>query len=67
MLMAVNVCCTNWVWLATVCPSIFSTTLGAGLPPTALHDTVRSWPSVPNNLLCGVMFSILKLDGGTVK
>jgi hypothetical protein len=30
--MAVNVCCTDWVWLATVCPSIISITLGAGLP-----------------------------------
>ena len=65
--MEVNVSCTDWIWMATVCPSIISPIVGAGLPPTALHDTVRSWPSVPNNLLCGVTFAILKLDGGTVK
>jgi hypothetical protein len=64
--MVFNVCCTDWVWLATVCLSIITTTLGAGLPPTALHDTLRSWPSVPNNLLlAGVTFSMLTLDGGT--
>jgi hypothetical protein len=64
--MVLDVCCTDWVWLATVCPSISSTTLGAGLPPTALHDTVISRPCVPNNLFCGVTLSILKLEGGTV-
>jgi hypothetical protein len=65
MLMVLNVCSNDWVWLATVCPSIISTTLGAGLPPSALHDTVRSWPSVPNILFSGVTLSMLKLDGGT--
>ena len=25
-----------------VCPSIISITLGAGVPPSALHDTIRS-------------------------
>jgi hypothetical protein len=35
-------------------------------PPTALHDTVRSRPCVPNNLFCGVTLSMLKLEGGTV-
>jgi hypothetical protein len=47
--------------IARVWPSIISTTLGADLPPTALHDTVRSWPSVPNNMFSGLTFSILKL------
>jgi hypothetical protein len=65
--MVVNVCCTVWVWFAFVCPSIISTTLGAGLPPSTLHDTVRSWPCVPNNLFSGVAFYMLKLEGGTVK
>jgi hypothetical protein len=50
-----------------VSPSIISTTLGGGVPPIASHDTVRSWLSVPNNLFSGVTFSILKLDGGSVK
>jgi hypothetical protein len=64
--MVLNVCCTDWVWLATVCPSISSTTLGAGLPPSALHDTVRSCSSVPDNLLGGITSSKLTLDGDTV-
>jgi hypothetical protein len=64
--MVVNVCWTDWVWFATICPSIINTTLGAGLPPTALHDTVKFWSSVPNNLFSGVAFSMLRLDGGTV-
>ena len=66
--MVLNVCCADCVRLATDCPSIISTTLGAGVPPTALHVIVRSWPSVPNNLLfTGVALSMLKLDGATVK
>jgi len=65
--MVLNVCCADCVWLATDCPSIISTTLGAGVPPTALHDTVRSLPSVPDNLLGYVAFSMLKLVGGTMK
>ena len=65
MLMVVHVYCAVWVVLAIVCPSIISTTLGAGVPPTALHDTIRFWPSVPNILFSGVTLSMLKLDGGT--
>ena len=57
----------DWVWLATDCLSIISTTLGTGVPPTALHDTDKCWPSVPNNLFSGVMLSMLKLVGDTVK
>ena len=64
--MVVNICCAVWILFATVCPSIITTTLGAGLPPTALHDTVKFWSSVPNNLFSGVAFSMLRLDGGTV-
>ena len=64
--MVLNVLYTDLVWLALDCPSIISTTLGAGVPPTALHDTVRSRPCVPNNLFCGVTLSMLKLEGGTV-
>ena len=68
MLMVVNVCCAVWIVFTLDCPSIISATLGAGLPPTALHDTVRSWPSVPTNLLfSGAAFSMFKLDGGTVE
>ena len=65
--MVFNVYCTDWTWLATDCLSIISLTLGAGVPPTALHDTVRSWPSVPDNLFGDATFSKLTLDGGTVK
>jgi hypothetical protein len=53
--------CFNWIWLA-----IINTTLGVGLPPTALHYKVRSLPSVLNNLLGGITFSKLTLDGGTI-
>jgi hypothetical protein len=59
---------TKWSnLLATVCPAIISTTLGAGVPPTTLHDTVIFRPSVSNNRFSDVTFSMLKLDGSTVK
>ena len=64
--MLLNACCTSLVWLALDCPVNISTTLGASLPLTASHDTVRFKPCIPNNLLCGVTLFMLHLDGGTV-
>lgn len=61
-----NVCCADCLPVK-VDPNISSFISGDGWPPTAVHLTVNSCPSIPLIVLFGVTFSIDIAVGSTTK